>query len=279
MTTKIDAAVWLDKVREQRPLVHNITNLVVTNIAANALLAIGASPVMAYAKEEVGDMARIASGLALNMGTLDDRVVEAMTIAGQAANQVGVPVVFDPVGVGATPYRNQVAKAVTENLELAVLRGNAGEISVMLNAGGAVKGVDSTGAGANLPLAMRAYAKEHRCVVIATGETDYVTDGTTVWALKNGHPLLAAITGSGCMATALLGAFVGVAGRDADVTSRALASISALTCYNVAGELAAARAQGPGTFQAALFDALYHLDGSYVNERANVAVVESGSHD
>lgn len=265
-----DAAAWLQKVREQRPLVHNITNLVVTNIAANALLAIGASPVMAYARQEVADMARIAQGLSLNMGTLDEDVVESMLIAGRSANEAGVPVVFDPVGVGATPYRNEVAQKVMTELNLAVLRGNAGEIGVLLGAGGLVKGVDSSGANENLGQAMAQYAKRHQSVVIATGETDLVTDGETLWSLHNGHPLLAAITGSGCMATALLGAFTGVAGKSAAPSDYALAAIAALTCYNVAGELAAARAQGPGTFQADLFDALYHLDGDYVNERASI---------
>lgn len=269
----IQVSAWLTKVRQERPLVHNITNLVVTNIAANALLSIGASPVMAYAKQEVADMARIANGLSLNMGTLDEHVVEAMLIAGQAANQAGVPVVFDPVGVGATPYRNEVADLVTNQLDITVLRGNAGEIGVLLGAGGEVKGVDSASAADNLPEVMRRYAQENGCVVIATGETDYVTDGASIWQLTNGHELMSAITGSGCMATAILGAFVGAAGRHADLRTYAEACISALTCYNIAGEIAAQGAKGPGTFQAALFDALYHLDETVVNERAKITEV------
>ena len=274
MIDTVDSAAWLDKVRAQRPLVHNITNLVVTNIAANALLAIGASPVMAYARQEVGDMARIAASLALNMGTLDEAVVEAMWIAGRAADEAGVPVVFDPVGVGATPYRNQVAEAILRDMKLAVLRGNAGEISVLLGAGGAVKGVDSAGAGSGLTQAMQRHARASGRVVIATGAIDYVADGERLWALKNGHPLLAAITGSGCMATAILGAFVGAAGRHASAATYAQACVAALTCYNVAGEIAAGQAHGPGTFQAALFDALYHLDGPAVNARARIDRLE-----
>ena len=276
MNEPIDVAKWLERVRENRPLVHNITNLVVTNIAANALLAIGASPVMAYAKQEVGDMAKMASGLSLNMGTLDDAVVESMLIAGRAANSVGVPVIFDPVGVGATRYRNEVAEDVVAQLKLSILRGNAGEIGILLGAGGWVKGVDSSGVADNLGATMVEFAHNHGCVVIATGETDYVTDGDTLWALRNGHPLLAAITGSGCMITAVLGAFAGVAGRHAVPRDYAHAAIAALTCYNVAGELAGGRAQGPGTFQADLFDALYHLDGAYVNECAQIEVIAGG---
>jgi hydroxyethylthiazole kinase len=274
MSETIQVGQWLQKVRSEKPLVHNITNLVVTNIAANALISIGASPVMAYAKEEVADMAKIASALALNMGTLDNRVVDAMQIAGESANREGVPIVFDPVGVGATPYRNQVAEKLTRDLKLSVLRGNAGEISVLLGSGGAVKGVDSAGASGQLPQVMQTYAREHGCVVIATGPVDYVADGESVWALENGHPLLAAITGSGCMATALLGAFVGVAGRNQSVPVYAEASIAALTCYNIAGELAAARANGPGTFQAELFDALYSLDAVYVQNHARIRRVD-----
>ncbi|MCL6627245.1 MAG: hydroxyethylthiazole kinase [Alicyclobacillus shizuokensis] len=270
--SSVDTAYWLNGVREARPLVHNITNWVVTNIVANALLAIGASPVMAYAREEVADMARLAGAVALNMGTLDTPVLDSICIAGQAANAAGVPVVFDPVGVGATPFRDAAAARVLSEVHVDILRGNAGEIGVLLGAGGEVKGVDSAGADVHLPEAMKSYAAAHECVVVATGETDYVTDGETVWELNNGHPLLAAITGSGCMATGILGAFSAVAGRGAERTHLAQAAAAALTAYNVAAELAASQAAGPGTFQAALFDALYHLHPEVVAARAHMRV-------
>jgi hydroxyethylthiazole kinase len=265
---------WLKKVRTQRPLVHNITNLVVNNTAANALLAIGASPVMAYAHEEVADMAQIASALALNMGTLTPDIVSAMRLAGHAANRTGVPIVFDPVGMGATPYRTQVAADIVRELECTVIRGNAGEIGLLVGSGGEVSGVDSKGASADLPLAMKRYAKEHRVVVAATGETDWVTDGEHLWKLENGHPLLAAITGSGCMLTALIGAFIGAAGREASLQTYAEAVVAAITCLNVAGEIAAQSAHGPGTFHAALFDALYNFQESDVDAAAKVQLVE-----
>lgn len=265
---------WLDRVRKQRPLVHNITNIVVTNVVANALLAVGASPVMAYATEEVADMARIASALALNMGTLDDRVVRAMLSAGHAANAVGAPVVFDPVGVGATAYRNETATQLIESVKLTVLRGNQGEIGFLLGAGGEVQGVDSLRSGEQLPRAMKEWAAARGCVVIATGPVDYVTDGTRVFALRNGHSLLSFITGSGCQATGLIGAFCGVAGAAATVETYADASVAALTCLNVAGELAAGSAPGPGSFQAALFDELYRLDGATVDRLARVDLLE-----
>ena len=263
----MEVGKWLDAVRAQRPLVHNITNLVVTNLAANGLLAVGASPVMAYAHEEVADMARIAQALALNMGTLNPGVVESMRIAGKAANNAGVPVVFDPVGVGATPYRNQVAAQIAEELNLTVLRGNAGEMSVFLGLNAKVKGVDSVTSSDSLPLAMKEYAQRMGTVLIATGPVDYVTDGEHVWKLSNGHPLLATITGSGCLLTALIGAFVGVADKNSETTTYAEACIAAISSYNIAAERAAKQAHGPGSFQVQLFDALYDVTAKEV-ERA-----------
>lgn len=274
MVGTLDYGTWLHRVRSERPLVHNITNLVVTNVVANALLAIGASPVMAYAAEEVADMARVARALALNMGTLDDRVVAAMVLAGRSANAAGVPVIFDPVGVGATAYRNETAASIVEKLALAVLRGNQGEIGFLVGAGGKVKGVDALAGGQGLPQAMKEWAREHDCVVIATGPVDYVTDGERVFALRNGHPLLSAITGSGCQATGIIAAFAGVVEPGATRAGYADAAVAALTCLNVAGELAAMSAAGPGSFQVAWFDELYRLEGETVCQRARVETLE-----
>lgn len=270
----MNVGYWLKEVREHRPLVHNITNIVVTNIAANVLLSAGASPVMADAKEEVSDMARIANALSLNMGTISANIVDAMLLAGKSANGHGVPIVFDPVGIGATPYRMEAAHKLTSELDIHVLRGNAGEVGVLLGCGGEVRGVDSAGASDDLPVAMKAYARQHGTVVLATGEVDLVTDGETVWRLHNGHPLLAAITGSGCMLTALLGAFVGVVPKGSPLRVYAEAAMSAVTCMNVAGELAARGCDGPGTFQARLFDALYQLREDEVNELAKIEPVK-----
>lgn len=264
-------ARYAREVRARRPLVHNITNLVVTNIAANALLAAGASPVMAHAPEEVGEMARLASALALNLGTLDRAAVESMRLAGASANRAEIPVILDPVGAGATAYRTQTAHALARDVRISILRGNAGEIGVLTGAGGAVKGVDSAVSGEDLPARMKAFAKSRGCVVIATGETDYVTDGEDVFALTNGTPLLTAVTGSGCMLTALLGAFAAVAGRDAGVKEYARSGIAAITFFNVAAEQAARSAGGPGTFQAALFDSLYRLNPDEAESKARVA--------
>ncbi len=265
-----DVTKWLKKVKDVRPLVHNITNVVVTNVVANSLLAVGASPVMAYAVEEVDEMARTANALALNMGTLDRQLVESMFEAGRAANEAQTPVIFDPVGVGATAYRNDVAAQVTDELDITVLRGNYGEIGFMVGTGGKVKGVDSAGGGEQLPQLMKSWAKARNTVVIATGPIDYVTDGNHVFALHNGNPLLAAITGSGCQATGIIAAFCGVVERGAAPAEYADACIAALTAFNVAGELAAATANGPGSLQAALFDVLFNLDENVLIERARI---------
>ena len=266
---------WLTRVRDQRPLVHNITNLVVTNVAANTLLALGASPVMAYAHEEVADMASIAKSLALNLGTLDPEIVVAMRLASTAANRTGVPIVLDPVGAGATPYRTRAAKEIIDGHQLAILRGNASEIGILTGAGGSVVGVDAGEASEHLIDAMRAFASAHRTVVVATGPRDLVTDGQTVWELANGHPLLAAITGSGCSLTAVIGAFVGTVDT-CDLHLYAEAAIAAVTCFNVAAERAATRADGPGSFQVALLDALYHITPDEIDKAAQVQTLSGG---
>ncbi len=270
MMTTMDAGRWLAAVRQYRPLVHNMTNWVVTNAVANALLALGASPVMAYAHEEVQDMARIAGALALNMGTLTPDLVTGMILAGKAAEEAHVPVVFDPVGVGATPYRVQAAEAVVANVRLTVLKGNAGEIGGMAGAGGTVSGVDAVGVGAGLADAMAQYARKHQTVMVATGEQDFVTDGQSLWVLSNGHPLFARVTGSGCMLTGVIGAFLAVANQESGAPSFGEACAAAITCFNIAGENAAEGVQGPGTFAARFFDALSLLEPDEVNRMARV---------
>ena len=270
MAMAFDLGRWLGEVRDRRPLVHNMTNLVVTNPVANALLAIGASPVMAYAHEEVQDMARISGALALNMGTLTSELVAGMLLAGKAAEEVHVPVVFDPVGVGATPYRVQAAEEVTSNLHLTALKGNAGEIGGMVGAGGRVSGVDSAAAGAGLTEAMVRYARDYQIVVVATGEKDFVTDGQHLWVLGNGHPLLARITGSGCMLTGIIGAFLAVAGKEGGPPAFAEACAAGITCFNIAAEKAGKGAPGPGTFAARLFDELALLEPDETNRLARV---------
>jgi hydroxyethylthiazole kinase len=250
--------------RERKPLIHQITNYVVMNETANATLALGALPVMAHAREEVEEMAAFAGALVLNIGTLSPPWVEAMLLAGRAANERGVPVVLDPVGAGATRYRTETARAILDQVEVAVLRGNAGEVATLVGVDAEVRGVESIGAGRDPGDLARAAARQLALVASVTGAVDHVSDGETVVAIANGHPLLAAITGTGCMSSAVTGCFLAVAASPFD------AAVEALVAFGVAGEDAAIGAKGPGSFHVALYDALASLDPATLDQRASV---------
>ncbi len=173
--------------RERKPLVHQITNYVVMNETANATLALGALPVMAHAREEVEEMARLAGALVLNIGTLSPQWVEAMLAAGKAANDAGIPVVLDPVGAGATAYRTETARRILGEVDVAVLRGNAGEIATLVGVEAEVRGVESIGTGAEPADLARAAARSLGLVASVTGPVDHVSDGQDVLAVANGH--------------------------------------------------------------------------------------------
>ncbi|HVU77143.1 MAG TPA: hydroxyethylthiazole kinase [Gaiellaceae bacterium] len=256
----------LRRVRETRPLVHQITNYVVMNETANATLALGALPVMAHAREEVEEMARLAGALVLNIGTLSPAWVEAMLLAGRAANEGGVPVVLDPVGAGATRYRTETAKRILADVDVAVLRGNAGEVATLVGVDAEVRGVESIGAGADAGELARAAARQLGLVASVTGPVDHVSDGREVVAVANGHPLLASVTGTGCMSTAITGCFLA-----ADRARPLAAAVAALVAFGVAGEDAAVGAKGPGSFHVALYDALAALDPETLDGRARLA--------
>ena len=261
------AAAMLDAVRAKVPLVHCITNYVTVNDAANALLAIGASPIMADDIGEAGDIASIASALVLNIGTLNERTVASMLDAGRRANAFGVPVVLDPVGAGASRLRNETVGRLLREVKLSVLRGNLLEISFIAGLGAATRGVDSAKEDEknDALAAARLVAQRLGCTVAVTGAVDVVTDGTRACRLANGHQMLSRVTGTGCMTTALIGAFAG-AGRD--FYTAAAGGISAMS---IAGELAYERAGtlGTGSFHIALIDALSMLDGANLMERMN----------
>ena len=251
----------LTLIRERKPLVHQITNYVVMNETANATLALGALPVMAHALQEVEEMASVASALVLNIGTLSDAWVESMVLAGLAANRAGVPVVLDPVGAGATRYRTETSRRLLAELRIAVLRGNSAEIATLAGKQAQIRGVEALGTG-SAELAREA-ARELGVVAAVTGPVDHVSDGETVHAVANGHELLATVTGTGCMATAITGCFLGVRGDDP-----LAAATEALVAFGVAGEDAARVSEGPGSFHMALYDALYHLDSGTLDSRA-----------
>jgi len=263
----VSPATTLRTIRERRPLVHQITNYVVMNETANATLALGALPVMAHATDEVAEMAGIASSLVLNIGTLSPVWVEAMLIAGQTATERGIPVVLDPVGAGATRYRTETAKRILDEVGVTVLRGNAGEVATLVGAEAEVRGVESIGAGMEpAELALEA-ARVLGVVASVTGVVDHVSDGETVLAVSNGHALLAAVTGTGCISSALTGCFL--AGKPEAPLE---AAAEALAAFGVAAEDAAAGAEGPGTFHARLYDALAALDPATLDGRARIDV-------
>jgi hydroxyethylthiazole kinase len=259
------AGVSLRAMREQKPLVHQITNYVVMNETANATLALGALPVMAHAGEEVEEMARIASSLVLNIGTLSEHWVEAMLLAGGTASARQIPVVLDPVGAGATTYRTVTAHRILDLVDVTVLRGNAGEIATLVGAEAEVRGVESIGAGVEPAELARAAARNLGVIASVTGPIDHVSDGERVLAVSNGHPLLATVTGMGCMSSAITGCFLAA---KADEPLEAAAE--ALAAFGVAAEDAARGAEGPGTFHARLYDALYALDPDTLDERVRI---------
>ncbi len=258
------AADLLELIRSRHPLIHHMTNWVVMNDTANATLALGALPVMSHAKEEVAEMVGVAGALVLNPGTLYPDLVEAMLIAGRRANERNVPVVYDPVGVGATAYRNQTGERILSEVRLAVIRGNSGEIGALAGAGGEVRGVDSVQGVSDPAAVTRDLAKRKSTTVAITGRRDILSDGTRVLGVDNGHPMLQAITGTGCMATTVVAIFCAVE------TDRLLASTAALASYGLAAEKAARRAKGPGSFREALLDCLYHLTAADVAKGARI---------
>jgi hydroxyethylthiazole kinase len=241
--------------RERKPLVHQITNYVVMNETANATLALGALPVMAHAPQEVEEMAAVAGALVLNIGTLSDHWIQGMLLAGVAANRAGVPVVLDPVGAGATRYRTSTARRLLDELEIAVVRGNAAEIATLAGREAEIRGVESIGASETGAELAQAAASELGCVASVTGPVDHVSDGERTIAIANGHELLGTVSGTGCMSSAVTGCFLAVR-REAPLEAAA----EALVAFGVAGEDAAAEARGPGSFHVALYDALYNLD-------------------
>jgi hydroxyethylthiazole kinase len=255
----------LRALRERKPLVHQITNYVVMNETANATLALGALPVMAHAKEEVEEMASVAGALVLNIGTLSEPWIGAMLLAAKAANAAGVPVVLDPVGAGATRFRTETAKRILDEAEIAIVRGNAAELATLAGREAEIRGVESIGASDSGAELATAAAVALGCVAAVTGPVDHVSDGDHVIAIRNGHELLGAVSGTGCMATAITGCFVAVA------PDRPLeAAAEALVAFGVAGEDAARDAKGPGTFHAGLYDALYNLNPDTIDSRAKV---------
>lgn len=247
------AAYNLTAVREKKPLIHNITNFVVMNYTANALLAMGASPVMAHAQNEVEDMVSFAGTLVLNIGTLTDDWIAAMIKAGQKATAQQTPIILDPVGSGATALRTNSAKKIIDAAKISVIRGNASEILSLRHENSKTKGVDSIHSVEEAADAATVLAEELSTTLAITGAVDLVTDGSRVVRVANGHPLMGYVTGTGCTATVVIGAFLAV---DDDPLS---ATATALAYFGLAGEVAGRHADAPGNFMIQMIDALYMI--------------------
>lgn len=243
----------LEAVRSKSPLVHNITNYVAMNNSANALLAIGASPVMAHWREEMEDMTAIAGALVINIGTLDDEWIEGMIAAGRAASRRNTPIVLDPVGVGATPQRTATALRIIEECKPTIIRGNGSEIMALVDAEVKSKGVDSSASSHDALSAAQRLAKMSGAVVVISGTTDYITDGTTTHTVEGGDGMMTSVTGMGCTSSALVGAFAAVCG------DALIASTAAMAVMSLAGERAVAYSKGSGSLQINFLDELYNL--------------------
>jgi hydroxyethylthiazole kinase len=254
----------LKNLREKKPLIHNITNYVVMNYTANALLASGASPVMAHASEEVEEMVSFAGALVLNIGTLTPYWVDSMLKAGKRANELNVPVILDPVGSGATKLRTDSAKRLIDEVSIKVVRGNASEVLSLAHEGSKTKGVDSIHTVDEAADAALILSKELNTTLAITGKVDLITDGERIYRVSNGHELMGYCTGTGCTATVIIGAFLAV---DPDPVT---ATTTALAYFGLVGEKAAAKAKNPGSFQIAMLDALYTIDAKQMEQGAKI---------
>nr|WP_165093096.1 MULTISPECIES: hydroxyethylthiazole kinase [unclassified Caballeronia] len=245
------------RVRERSPLVHCLTNLVVTNFTANVLLALGAAPAMVIAREEVGEFVPLANAVSVNLGTLDLPQSKAIRAAVEAANRAHKPWVLDPVAVGPLSFRTAFAFDLLD-AHPAVIRGNASEIISLSGGESSARGVDSTTFAEAALDAAQVLALNTGAVVAVTGPTDYVTDGRRTVALSNGSPLMTRVTGVGCALSATVAAFVGVA----DSEDRWAATLAAVAYSSIAGELASRDAALPGSFAVAYLDRLASLDAN-----------------
>jgi len=260
----LNSAQLLARVRAQKPVVHHLTNWVTIYDCANVVKTLGASPVMAHAPEEAADMARIASSLVLNIGTLTTDFVEAMKLAAKSANKKGIPVVLDVCGAGATAFRDRKCAELLSGARIDIIKGNASEVARIAGVDVHTKGVDSAAVSGDLRAMARELAARRGCTVVVTGKEDIVTDGKREYLVRNGHALMGSIVGTGCMAASVIGTFAAV---EKDL---AAASVAGLVCFEVAGELAARKARGTGSFKEALFDELYRLSAGTVTRRQKV---------
>ena len=260
--------------REKRPLVHSITNYVVMNETANAILCIGALPIMAHAVEEMAEMVAIANALVLNIGTLSPDWIAAMEAAGKRANELGIPVILDPVGAGATRFRTSASRRLLENVRIAIVRGNVAEVATLAGMVAEVRGVESISAAESAEEIATRLARTYGCTVAATGPVDVVSDGQRLARISNGHAMLGKVVGTGCMSTVMVASFAAV-----DPGPFA-AAVGGLTAFGIAGEMAAKESGvRPGTFHVELYNALHALDPDRLRQDARIEVMEAGGRE
>ncbi|AWK50817.1 hydroxyethylthiazole kinase [Clostridium beijerinckii] len=263
----------LDEVRNKKPLVHNITNYVTVNDCANILLALGASPIMADDIKEAADITNISSALVINIGTLNERTIESMIASGKKANELNIPVVFDPVGAGASEFRNVTTKRIIEEVKVSVLRGNMSEIKFISGLESTTNGVDASesdmqNSNDECVHVAKNLANKLKCTVAITGATDIISDGERVAILGNGNKMLSNVTGTGCMTSALVGGFCGAS------SDYFIGAISGIISMGIAGEIAFEKAGqfGIGSFHIAIIDAISNLNSEIIRTMAKIEV-------
>jgi len=260
----MDAFDILEKVRLEKPVVHHLTNWVTIYDCANIVKVFGASPVMAHAKEEVADMAKIASGLVLNIGTLTVDFIDSMIAAAKSANEKGIPVVLDVCGAGATKLRDDMSFKILNSVKIDVIKGNASEVARIAGEQVATKGVDSSDVEKDLIEIAKKLSGERKCCIVITGKEDIVYGNGKGYLISNGCDMMGNVVGTGCMATSVIGAFVSVWDDIVD------ACAGALVCYEVAAEIANETSKGPGSFKNNLFDSAFLLGRSDVKKRIKI---------
>lgn len=261
---KLKAYGLLEKIRRNNPVVHHLTNWVTIYDCANVVKALGGSPVMAHAQEEVGEMSNIASSLVLNIGTLTTELIEAMKIAARSANKKGIPVILDVCGAGATKLRDKKCFELLNEVRINVIKGNASEIARIAGESVKTKGVDAGAVSKDIAKIARGLAQKHKCTVVVTGKKDIVTDTKKTYIIGNGHSMMTHVVGTGCMATSVIGAFSAV---EKDL---AYASACALICFEIAAECAVKTSRGPASFKEHMLDCLFNLDRKTVERMQKV---------
>lgn len=255
----------LNKIKENKPLIHHMTNQVVMNDSANITIGIGASPVMSHSKKEVEEMVSISSSLLLNIGTLDNNYMKSMLLAGKKATEMNKPIILDPVGAGATEYRTKSAKKILDNTNISIIKGNAGEISALHGLTGKVKGVESDVQNKEgIEEMAKELSKKYKATVTVTGKTDIVTNENKTKKIDNGVEMLGDITGSGCMLGSIIASFIAVNNNPF------LASLEGLISYEISAETSSKNSDGPGDFRKNLLNEIFNLKIGNIKENIKI---------